>query len=119
MVRNRNKLCVILPVFNSIDTRKIKVIVLKETALVILYCRSSFPKSWWEPEKLFLSETYGEDDTFVWKSAFSHTHFAKPVPKKAVLEIDLPCKAKMVEKSYVRSKGEAFLFVYSVEKMTT
>ena len=53
----------------------------------------------------------------MWKSAFSQSYFAEPVPKKAILEIDLPCKAKMVEKSYVRSKQEAHLFVYL--KITT
>ena len=111
IVRSRNKLCVVVPIFKSIDTKKIKVFVtVKETALVIIYRGSSFPKTWWDPEKLFSSEKHGED-AFVWKSAFSQSYFAEPVPKKAILEIDLPCKAKMVEKSYVRSKQEAHLFV--------
>ena len=118
IVRTRNKLCVVVPIFQSIDTRKIKVFVThKGNALVIIYRSSSFPKTWWDPEKLFSSEKHGED-TCVWKRAFSQSHFAEPVPKKAILEIDLACKARMVEKSYVRSKHEAHLFVY-LEKITT
>ena len=101
-----------MSIFKSIDTNKIKVFVtMKETALVIIYQSSSFPKTWWNPEKLFLSEKHGED-TCVWRSAFSQSYFAEPVPKKAILEIDLPCKAKLVEKSYVHSKKESLLFVY-------